>query len=146
MLMVGCTQRPINIDDLYLEAWIALEALTKGNYNPIPVSKKISITTTEKTETQCKVITNGLVNKRKMAFCLTYPNELLKGKDTFIIGSDSEFIALRKCVDKFISGSSEMGSCSVTSLIINGEKGATIVDRIYAPHMDIWVKNIDQGT
>jgi len=139
MLMAGCSESSIKIDDLYLESWTALEAYKHGKYNYIPASKEITVST-KIDGNQFKVTATGIVQNRKMSLHLTFPKVCLSKKDTCLLGANKELDALRKCVDKAIGHTPATGSCSVSSLIINGEVGSTVSDQLYAPHMDVWVK------
>jgi hypothetical protein len=139
MLMIACSEQSIKIDDLYLESWTALEAYKHGKYTYIPANKEITVTA-KIDGTQFKVTTIGFVQNRKMVLHLTFPNVCLSKKDTCLLGANKELDALRKCVDKAISGIPATGSCSVSSLIINGDKGSTVSDQLNAPHIDVWVK------
>lgn len=139
MLLVGCSEKSITIGDLYLEAWTALEAYKHGKYTYIPASKEITVTAIMDGN-QFKVSAIGFVQNRKMALRLTYPKVCLSKKDTCLLGANKELDALRKCVDKAISGTPATGSCSVSSMIINGDKGSIVSDQLNAPHIDVWVK------
>jgi len=140
MLLIGCSKQSITIDNLYLESWTALEAYKHGKYTYIPANKEISVTT-KIDGNQFKVTTIGFVQNRKMALHFIFPNVCLLKKDNCLLGSNKEFNALKKCVDEIASGSPATGSCSVSSLTIDGDIGITVMDQVHAPHLDVWVKN-----
>ncbi|KAB0665610.1 hypothetical protein F6V25_07760 [Oryzomonas japonica] len=140
--LAGCAEKPMDIGDLYLESRTALEAYKAGNYRYIPANRQISVTT-KQDATQFRIIAIGFVNARKMALHLTFPTECLLKHAACLRNANQEFTALKKCVDTATSGSPAPASCSVSSLIINDGTGAIIRDRIHAPHMDVWVYDVD---
>lgn len=142
MALAGCSEKPAGIGDLYLESRTALEAYKTGNYCYIPTNKNISVTT-KQDATQVRIVASGFVNARKMALHLTFPTQCLLKNAVCLHDANKEFDALRKCADAATSGSPVPVSCSVSSLIINDETGAIIKDRLHAPHMDVWVYDVD---
>ena len=143
LLFVGCAEQTTTIGDLYVEAWTALQAYKHGNYYYIPANNKISVAT-RKADTQFRVISIGFVQNRKMALHLTYPNEWVIKDGNSLNGANKEFESLRRCVDKVTSGTAgPMDSCATSILILNGENGIVVRDIIHAPHMDVWMYNVD---
>jgi len=127
--------------DLYLESRTALEAYKKGNYCYIPANRKITVTT-KKDANQFRIVAIGFVNDRKMALHLTFPSECLVKHAVCLHDANREFEALKKCVDEAASGT-PAEPCSVASLILNGESGSIVRDRLHAPHMDVWIYDVD---
>lgn len=141
MLLISCSEKSTTIGDLYLESWTTLEAYIHGKYHYIPTNKEITVTT-QKDETQLKIIAAGSVNDRKMVFQLSFENRCLFKNSPCFRGANREFDALKKCVDKIVRASSAPNSCSFSSLITGGEKGSIVRDRSHAPHMDVWVSDV----
>lgn len=142
LVLAGCSERPTTMGDLYLESRTALEAYKRGNYSYIPANGKITVTT-RKDAAQVRVIAIGFVNDRKMALHLTFPADCLAKNAPCLRDANKEFDALEKCVDRAAGALPAAGSCSVSSLIINGEGGSIVKDRLHAPHMDVWVYDVD---
>jgi hypothetical protein len=140
--LAGCSEKPTSIDDLYLESRTALEAYKTGNYCYVPANRHLTVTT-KRDGAQFKIIAIGFVNARKMALHLTFPADCLVKHAVCLHDANQEFAALKKCVDKATSGSPAPDPCSVSSLIINDATGAVIRDRLHAPHMDVWVYDVD---
>jgi len=142
MVPAACSERPVTIGDLYLESRTALEAYKKGNYSYAPANGKITVST-KKDAAQVRIVAIGFVNDRKMALHLTFPTTCLLKHAPCLRDANQEFDALKKCVDRAADGSPATGSCSVSTLIINGESGLIVRDRLHAPHMDVWVYDVD---
>jgi len=142
MFLVGCTEKPITLDDYYLESWTALEAFINGNNHYIPANKEIAIAT-QKDKTELKIIASGISPDGKIIFHLGFPTKLIFKNSPYLRGANKEFEALKRCLDKFNSGSSEMGTCSASDQVMNGEQGSVVSDRQHAPHMDVWICNIE---
>jgi len=142
MLLVGCSVKSTTIDDLYIEAWTALEAYKHGNYIYNPADKNITITT-NKYETDFKISATAVVKNRKTALRLTYPNVCLFNNDQCLRSANKEFVALNKCVNKAVSGLPFTDSCSSSSFTINGKKILMVKDSLNSPHMDVWIYNVD---
>ncbi|QEM67623.1 hypothetical protein FO488_05290 [Geobacter sp. FeAm09] len=142
MALAGCAEKPAGIGDLYLESRTALEAYRAGNYRYLPTNRNITVTTKQVAE-KVRIVAIGFVGGRKMALHLTFPAECLLKNATCLHDANREFDALKKCVDTATGGSPAPDSCSVSTLIINDGTGAVIRDRRHAPHMDVWVYDVD---
>jgi len=142
MLVVGCSQPSITIDDLYLESWTALQALKHGNFKYIPAHKDISVTSNNN-GTQIKIDSSSIINGREMTLHLIYPSECIIKNDKVLFAANKEFNTIKKCVDKFTSNPTQLESCSVSAQIYNGENATVIQDRANAPHMDVWIYDVD---
>lgn len=141
--LVGCSEKTVTIGDMYLEAWTALEAYKHGKYKYIPSDNKILVTT-KKDDSKFKVVAISAISGKKIALHLTFPDTCLISKnETCLQGANKEFDALRKCVDKAVNRQPSTSPCSSTSLIINGEMGQVVKDQLNAPHMDVWIYDVD---
>lgn len=141
-VVAGCSEKPTTMGDLYLESRTALEAYKTGNNRYIPANRKVTVTTS-KDATRFRSIAIGVVNGRKMVLHLTFPIDCLMKNARSLHNANKEFDALRKCVDKATSSSSATDPCSVSPQIIDGENGAIVRDRLHAPHMDVWIYDVD---
>src|ERR1035437_579933 len=128
MFLVGCSEKPITIDDFYLESWTALEAFINGNYHYTPANKEIDIAT-QKDKTELKIIASGITPDGKIIFQLDFPTKLIFKNSPYLRGANKEFEALKRCVDKFNRNSSEMDTCSASDQVMNGEQGSVVSDR-----------------
>lgn len=142
MALTGCSEKQTDIGDLYLESRTALEAYRAGNYCYLPTNKQITVTT-KQDATQVRIIAIGFINGRKMALHLTFPAECLLKNAVCLHDANREFAALKRCVDTATAGSPAPAPCAVSTLIINDASGAIIRDRVHAPHMDVWVYDVD---
>jgi|GEM_PF-2420267 len=140
--LAGCSGRPTTMGDLYLESRTALEAYRRGNYRYVPANGKITVTTA-KEAAQFRIVAVGSVNDRKMALHLAFPSECLLKHAACLHDANKEFEALKKCADKVVSRTPVPPSCSAAPQIMDGVGGLTVRNRQYAPHMDMWVSDLN---
>lgn len=140
--LAGCSGRPATMGDLYLESRTALEAYRRGNYRYVPANGKIAVTTT-KEAAQFRIVAVGSINDRKMALHLAFPSECLLKHAACLHDANREFEALKKCADKAVNGTPMAAPCSAAPQIMDGVGGLTVRNRQYAPHMDMWVSDLN---